>query len=281
MIRRPANLFFASLGTLLALLIAAPLGAQPAPAVVRVTDPADLVAMGFGPGAIVYRAVGSGGADTPDEFGTTVSGYSAYMADQFHGRASDYAYSCTDCSGAVYYTGGDNFAHAQLEMPSGANFSGVRWWGFDDHAEDLKLFVLKTCLPPFGAGPQVGTVLQSASSAGTPGNVSGFISIPGVETVDNEACTYWVSIRWDASSSFLQLYKVRAQWERQVSPAPAVATFNDVPANHPFFQFVEALSASGITAGCNAAPPLYCPDAPLTRGQMAVFLAKGFGLQWP
>jgi len=137
MIRRPANLFFASLGTLLALLIAAPLGAQPAPAVVRVTDPADLVAMGFGPGAIVYRAVGSGGADTPDEFGTTVSGYSAYMADQFHGRASDYAYSCTDCSGAVYYTGGDNFAHAQLEMPSGANFSGVRWWGFDDHAEDL------------------------------------------------------------------------------------------------------------------------------------------------
>ena len=42
MIRRPANMFFASLGTLLALLIAAPLGAQPAPAVVRVTDPADL-----------------------------------------------------------------------------------------------------------------------------------------------------------------------------------------------------------------------------------------------
>ena len=63
-----------------------------------------------------------------------------------------------------------------------------------------------------------------------------------------------------------------------VSPAPAQATFNDVPTNHPFFQFIEALKASGITGGCQASPPLYCPDAPLTRGQMAVFLAKALGL---
>lgn len=47
------------------------------------------------------------------------------------------------------------------------------------------------------------------------------------------------------------------------------------------FQSVEALAASGITAGCNAAPPMYCPDATLTRRQMAVFLAKGLGLHWP
>ena len=63
-----------------------------------------------------------------------------------------------------------------------------------------------------------------------------------------------------------------------VSPAPATATFNDVPTNHPFFQFIEALSASGVTGGCNAAPPLYCPDNFVTRGQMAVFLAKALGL---
>ena len=50
---------------------------------------------------------------------------------------------------------------------------------------------------------------------------------------------------------------------------------------HNCNQFVEALFRSGITAGCNAAPPLYCPDQPLTRGQMAAFLAKGLGLQWP
>jgi hypothetical protein len=63
-----------------------------------------------------------------------------------------------------------------------------------------------------------------------------------------------------------------------VSPAPAVATFNDVPVGHPFFRFIEALRASGITAGCSASPPLYCPDSPLTRGQMAVFLSIALGL---
>jgi S-layer family protein len=63
-----------------------------------------------------------------------------------------------------------------------------------------------------------------------------------------------------------------------VSPAPATATFNDVPTTHPFFRYVEALYNSGITGGCSAAPPLYCPDNPVTRGQVAVFIAKALGL---
>jgi len=73
---------------------------------------------------------------------------------------------------------------------------------------------------------------------------------------------------------------VEIWWHRAVSPTPAVASFDDVPMSHPFFQFIEALKASGITGGCQASPPLYCPDSPLTRGQMAVFLAKALGLHW-
>ena len=65
----------------------------------------------------------------------------------------------------------------------------------------------------------------------------------------------------------------------QVSPAPATATFNDVPTSHPFFQFIEALAASGITGGCGNGN--YCPDSPVTRGQMAVFLSKALGLNFP
>src|SRR5262245_45943391 len=133
MIRRPAHLLFACL---VLILLAVPMGGVPSPGVVQVTDPAELAAMGFGPRATVFRTVRSDREtpEAPDEFGTTVSGYSAYQADQFHGRVSDYAYSCTDCSGASYYTGGDNIAHVQVQIPSGANFTGVRWWGFDDHA---------------------------------------------------------------------------------------------------------------------------------------------------
>ena len=72
---------------------------------------------------------------------------------------------------------------------------------------------------------------------------------------------------------------VEIWWHPTVSPAPAEPTFNDVPTGHPFFRFVEALAASGITAGCGG--PLFCIDGSLTRGQMAVFLAKALGLHWP
>ena len=41
----------------------------------------------------------------------------------------------------------------------------------------------------------------------------------------------------------------------------------------------QALVSSGVTGGCGAGN--YCPDAPLTRGQMATFLAKALGLAWP
>ncbi len=77
----------------------------------------------------------------------------------------------------------------------------------------------------------------------------------------------------------LALGGVGIGWRRQVSPAPDIATFPDVPTNHPFFQFVEALAASGITAGYGNGN--YGVNDPITRGQMAVFLAKALGLHWP
>jgi hypothetical protein len=58
------------------------------------------------------------------------------------------------------------------------------------------------------------------------------------------------------------LTAVRVYYTLQVRPAPAVATFTDVPTSHPFFQFVEALVGAGITAGC--APALYCINSPIT-----------------
>jgi len=54
-------------------------------------------------------------------------------------------------------------------------------------------------------------------------------------------------------------------------PAPCVGTFADVPLTHPFCGFIELLANDGITGGCNAQN--FCPNNPVTRGQMAVFLA--------
>ena len=68
-------------------------------------------------------------------------------------------------------------------------------------------------------------------------------------------------------------------WTRQISPAPASATFTDVPTGHQFFKEIEALKASGITQGCTGTT--YCPDQAVTRGQMAAFLARALGLNFP
>ncbi len=55
--------------------------------------------------------------------------------------------------------------------------------------------------------------------------------------------------------------------------APTLAqTFSDVPANHFAFAHIEILAANDITAGCGGGN--YCPDAPVTRAQMAVFLER-------
>jgi len=57
-------------------------------------------------------------------------------------------------------------------------------------------------------------------------------------------------------------------------PACTVPTFNDVPCSHGFAAWIEELADRGITAGCGGGN--YCPDAAVTRGQMAVFLLKAF-----
>jgi len=91
-----------------------------------------------------------------------------------------------------------------------------------------------------------------------------------------------LALRVDQAANTEPLFGwVEIWWHRAVSPPPATASFNDVPTTHPFFQYIEALKASGVTGGCQASPPLYCPSGSLTRGQMAVFLAKALGLHWP
>jgi hypothetical protein len=59
-------------------------------------------------------------------------------------------------------------------------------------------------------------------------------------------------------------------------PPCTTASFGDVPCASPFAVWVQELVTRAITAGCGGG--LYCPIDPVTRGQMAVFLTKTFGL---
>ena len=69
-------------------------------------------------------------------------------------------------------------------------------------------------------------------------------------------------------------------YQLQVSPPPATATFADVPTNHPYFKFIEALASSGITKGCGSSPLIFCPNGTITRQEVATWMAKALGLDW-
>jgi hypothetical protein len=97
--------------------------------------------------------------------------------------------------------------------------------------------------------------------------------------VDNNGFAYDVVANTQSGNSANQILGAYIGYKLEVSPAPVSATFSDVPTTHPFFRFVEALSRSGITAGCGGGN--FCPDDPITRGQMAVFLAAALGLHFP
>ncbi|HNC09483.1 MAG TPA: S-layer homology domain-containing protein, partial [Anaerolineales bacterium] len=60
------------------------------------------------------------------------------------------------------------------------------------------------------------------------------------------------------------------------SPPPATGTFSDVPTDYWAAAWIEQLAAEGITSGCGSG--IYCPENPVTRAQMAVFLVKAFNL---
>jgi hypothetical protein len=60
-------------------------------------------------------------------------------------------------------------------------------------------------------------------------------------------------------------------------PACTTPMFADVPAGSPFCRWIEELARRGVVGGCGGGN--YCPTAPVTREQMAVFLSGTFGLK--
>ena len=60
-----------------------------------------------------------------------------------------------------------------------------------------------------------------------------------------------------------------------LTPPPVyLGEFQDVLAGSFNANYIQGLVDDGITAGCSVAPPLYCPEVPVTRAQMAVFVWK-------
>ena len=79
-----------------------------------------------------------------------------------------------------------------------------------------------------------------------------------------------------ASRAQMAVFLVRAlNLEPLENPA---GRFSDVPPNAWYAPHVELIAESGITIGCDASGTRYCPRNPITRSQMAVYLAQAFQL---
>ncbi len=74
----------------------------------------------------------------------------------------------------------------------------------------------------------------------------------------------------------MAVFLLRAEHGSAYVPPPATGTiFGDVTVNTSFADWIEQLYAEGITGGClGGSPPMFCPTASVTRGQMATFLLK-------
>lgn len=51
--------------------------------------------------------------------------------------------------------------------------------------------------------------------------------------------------------------------------------------DHVFAAAIRSIYAGEITQGCDSGARNYCPDLPVTRGQMAAFLTRALGLDVP
>ncbi len=177
-----------------------------------------------------------------------------------------------DSFGSRYCNAGC-FLEAPLYLPAGATITSVEVDGCDtDAASNVFVSVFQ-----IGLSESSKTTVATAVTSGTPG-CAVLVATPGVNTIDNANNSYWVEIALGGTAGTTRFQAVRVFYKLQVSPNPATATFSDVPVSHPQHRFVEAMVAAGITAGCGGGN--FCPDANLTRGQMAVFLSVALGLQW-
>jgi hypothetical protein len=161
-------------------------------------------------------------------------------------------------------------------IPSGALITAIELQGCDSSATDEVVFILVRV--DSDGGFTALSPLYTTGVAATPGCSFFYHTLASPYTVDNYNYTYNVALRSDNTSA-TSYTAMRVYYQLQVSPEPVTATFSDVPTTHQYFQFIEALADSGITTGYPDGT--FRPGSYVTRGQMAVFLAKALGLHWP
>lgn len=175
-----------------------------------------------------------------------------------------------------YRSSGSNTATCHcVNLPSGAALAGYTVYAYDNSTGSVRYEFYRNNL----ATNSTQNIL-SYSTVGTPGYYRIYKDIAGSDhRVLNDKAVYWVCINNSVTGSSLRSSGVTFWYHLAISPAPATASFWDVPRGAPFFREIEALARSGITTGYSDGS--YRPTLPVTRQAMAAFLSRALGLHWP
>lgn len=174
---------------------------------------------------------------------------------------------------------------AGIELPEGAAIDFQRLYYYNTAATNLTTFLTSWNVENFsGLSPSFVEHSADTTTAATGYGAKQFNFSPLVvfDTYDTTVSparqrSYGFAVNMPTGTT-TRLKGVAIGFTRQIAPAPASASFIDVPTSHPFFNEVEQMRKSGVTLGCGGGQ--YCPDQVVTRGQMAAFLTRAMGLHW-
>ena len=167
------------------------------------------------------------------------------------------------------------FFVGSVHLPAGAVLTSVELDGCDTAADGKFLHAQLTQCDRFGATCAGIATLSPADNGGCQAVTHDLTLDP--TTYVNDA-THQLVVQVTMDANFCSLRGIVVGYKLQISPAPGTATFADVPTDYIYFRAIEALAASGITQGCGGGN--FCPNQPVTRGELAKFLANGLGLHW-
>ncbi|OGF61979.1 MAG: hypothetical protein A2Y62_20900 [Candidatus Fischerbacteria bacterium RBG_13_37_8] len=89
-----------------------------------------------------------------------------------------------------------------------------------------------------------------------------------------------INVSRDQMAKFLCL-SMEKSTAGSCTTAACTEFFDDVPATNLFCSFIEAIKNAGITGGCQANPPLYCPSSMTQRDAMAKFVCVAMEVSNP
>ncbi len=227
--------------------------------------------------AAVSLVVHAGAGPKTPAWGTGGTTYDNIGAAEFLPKDSISTYGTFGSPSGRYATSSGARFQATPHIPGGALLTYMEFDYCDEDLSGALTLTLYDCDYLGNCGNQLGFIETPVNTLDC-GNYMWVDLAPLGYTVNNYSRRLLLEVTTGSGTIDKSFYGAVLGYKLQISQPPPTPTFNDVPVADIGYQYIEALAASGITGGCGGGN--FCPDNPVTRRQMAIFIAKALGLSW-